>query len=40
MARETYEQQYILFPLPCFGLTGLDSGQTEPVSVRKGGGDE
>ena len=25
------QQQYQSFPLPCFGLTGLKLGQTEPV---------
>ena len=29
------QQQYQSFPLPCFGLTGLISGQTEPVSGHK-----
>ena len=29
------QQQYQSFPLSCFGLTGLISGQTEPVLGHK-----
>ena len=29
------QQQYQSFPLSCFGLTGLISGQTEPVAMEK-----
>ena len=29
------EQQYLLFPLPWFGLVGLEVGVTEPVLGHK-----